>query len=171
VRKLKDARKIANLELMRAMEEATKKAVSLKEELTRTERERKEGVAALKEAREALGQAEPQLESLRGELARAQGEVTLLQAQLGDPRREAEAAGLRQRNVELEQELARVRATVDAQAARDVDTGGMPGGPVLAELERIGSALAGEAARLGGIEARLRRATQSLAATNMEPVQ
>src|SRR5439155_149706 len=50
VRRLKDARKIANVELMRAMDEATRKAVSLKEELQRTEGERREAVAALRAA-------------------------------------------------------------------------------------------------------------------------
>jgi hypothetical protein len=42
VRKLKDARKLASLDLTRATEEAMKKAVTLKEELARAERERKE---------------------------------------------------------------------------------------------------------------------------------
>src|SRR5262249_28819758 len=54
VRKLKDARKIANVELMRAMEEATRKAVTLKEELVRTERERKEALAQLASVNEEL---------------------------------------------------------------------------------------------------------------------
>jgi hypothetical protein len=73
VRKLKDARKIANAELMRAMEEATRKAVTLKEELTRTERERKEAVAALAELRAAAARPAPADEALReatDELAR-----------------------------------------------------------------------------------------------------
>jgi len=52
VRKMKDARKLASVELMRAMEEATKKAVSLKDELARTERERKDSKARI-EALEA----------------------------------------------------------------------------------------------------------------------
>lgn len=62
VRKLKDARKIANLELTRAMEEATRKAVSLKDELNRTERERKElivEVARLKAELETRVEPEP----------------------------------------------------------------------------------------------------------------
>lgn len=42
VRKLRDARKLASVEITRAMEEATRKAVALKEELGRTEGERKE---------------------------------------------------------------------------------------------------------------------------------
>ena len=48
VRKLKDARKLASVELTRATEEAMKKAVTLKEELARTERERKELIAEVK---------------------------------------------------------------------------------------------------------------------------
>ncbi len=48
VRKLKDARKLASVELTRATEEAMKKAVTLKEELARTERERKELLAEVK---------------------------------------------------------------------------------------------------------------------------
>jgi hypothetical protein len=48
VRKLKDARKLASVELTRATEEAMKKAVTLKEDLTRTERERKELIAEVK---------------------------------------------------------------------------------------------------------------------------
>src|SRR5262249_8928185 len=48
VRKLKDARKLASVELTRATEEAMKKAVTLKEELTRTERERRELIAEVK---------------------------------------------------------------------------------------------------------------------------
>lgn len=85
VRKLKDARKIANVELMRAMEEATRKAVTLKEELTRAEAERKEAVVELRSIRDgqaplalALDQARAErsalieeLEALRRERARA----------------------------------------------------------------------------------------------------
>ncbi|MGZ3440857.1 MAG: hypothetical protein ACXVDD_15140, partial [Polyangia bacterium] len=48
VRKLKDARKLASVELTRATEEAMKKAVTLKEELTRAERERKELLVEVK---------------------------------------------------------------------------------------------------------------------------
>ncbi len=65
VRKLKDARKVANIELMRAMEEATRKAVSLKEELTRTEAERREALAALKGMREEHAQLAAEVERLR----------------------------------------------------------------------------------------------------------
>ncbi len=58
VRKLKDARKLASVELMRAMEEATRKAVSLKEDLERSERERKALRAELGEIKEKLAAAD-----------------------------------------------------------------------------------------------------------------
>src|SRR6185503_14413748 len=54
VRKLKDARKLANVELTRAMEEATKKAVGLRDELARTERERKQLLGEVARLREEL---------------------------------------------------------------------------------------------------------------------
>jgi hypothetical protein len=60
VRKLKDARKLASVELMRAMEEATKKAVGLREELQRSNADRKEAEAA-------LAQVRTELEALRAE--------------------------------------------------------------------------------------------------------
>ncbi len=66
VRKLKDARKLASVELMRAMEEATRKAVTLREELTRCEAERKAALAELKAARE---QAPPATDERLAELA------------------------------------------------------------------------------------------------------
>jgi hypothetical protein len=54
VRKLKDARKLASVELMRAMEEATRKAVSLREELERTTAEKKELQKELQAMREGV---------------------------------------------------------------------------------------------------------------------
>jgi hypothetical protein len=168
------------------MEEATKKAVSLKEELTRTERERKEAIAALKEARGELGR----VAALQQELGLANEELGRARAEAGAaPGLRAEAAGLHQRNVELEQELARVRAALEAElgrvggelerarAERDAAVAASaphaaaPAGngipmvayaPLRAELDRIEAVLVDEAARLGGIEERLRRATRSL---------
>jgi hypothetical protein len=67
VRKLKDARKLASVELMRAMEEATKKNVTLKEELVRAERERKELLVEVKSLRAELEALKPAHEALRGE--------------------------------------------------------------------------------------------------------
>jgi chromosome segregation ATPase len=65
VRKLKDARKLASVELTRATEEAMKKAVTLKEELTRTERERKELVAEVKRLGAELQSAQSAVESAK----------------------------------------------------------------------------------------------------------
>jgi hypothetical protein len=68
VRKLRDARKLASVELTRAMEEATRKAVTLREELTRTEAERKEALAQLKELRAGREEAQAQIGQLKAEL-------------------------------------------------------------------------------------------------------
>ena len=68
VRKLRDARKLASVELTRAMEEATKKAVQLREELTRTEAERKEALGQIKELRAARDAAAQQVSQLKAEL-------------------------------------------------------------------------------------------------------
>ena len=68
VRKLRDARKLASVELTRAMEEATKKAVQLREELTRTEAERKEALGQIKELRAARDAAAQQVSQLKVEL-------------------------------------------------------------------------------------------------------
>lgn len=68
VRKLRDARKLATVEMTRAMEEATKKAVQLREELGRTEVERKEAVVQLKELKSERDVAQEQLGHLRAEL-------------------------------------------------------------------------------------------------------
>jgi len=68
VRKLRDARKLATVEMTRAMEEATKKAVQLREELARTEMERKEALVQLKEIKSERDTAQEQLGTLRAEL-------------------------------------------------------------------------------------------------------
>ena len=57
VNKLRDARKLANHELTRAMEEATRKTVTLRDELTRSEKERKEMVAEVARLRDELERA------------------------------------------------------------------------------------------------------------------
>src|SRR5262249_29731971 len=67
-RKLRDARKLASVELTRAMEEATKKAVGLREELTRTERERKDALSQVKELRSTRDTALRQIDALRQEI-------------------------------------------------------------------------------------------------------
>lgn len=68
VRKLRDARKLASVELTRAMEDATKKAVQLREELARTEVERKDAVAQIKELRQGRDTALEQAAALKQEL-------------------------------------------------------------------------------------------------------
>ena len=116
VRKLKDARKIANLELMRAMEEATKKAVKLKEELTRCERERNEAQAALKKV-VAERAAERPPWSVRGDVERIEGDLERELARVvaieeGLARMAAAAASERER---------RARALIHPLAASDAE--------------------------------------------------
>jgi len=84
VRKLRDARKLASVELTRAMEDATKKAVQLREELARTEAERKEALGQIKEMRNArdialeqAASAKQELDSLRWSTAGAAGNPDL----------------------------------------------------------------------------------------------
>ena len=77
VRKLRDARKLASVELTRAMEEATKKAVQLREELTRTEGERKDALAQIKDLRGARDAAAQQASQLRAELDALRWSATL----------------------------------------------------------------------------------------------
>ena len=71
VRKLRDARKLASVELTRAMEDATKKAVQLREDLARTDAERKELLAQLKEVRVSRDGALDQVARLQRELGGA----------------------------------------------------------------------------------------------------
>lgn len=68
VRKLRDARKLASVEMTRAMEEATRKAVQLREELHRTEAERKEALLQLKDLRAERDATGQQAAQLRAEL-------------------------------------------------------------------------------------------------------
>ncbi len=68
VRKLRDARKLASVELTRAMEDATKKAVQLREELARTELERKDALGQAKELRVERDALSVQLVTLKQEL-------------------------------------------------------------------------------------------------------
>jgi hypothetical protein len=122
VNKLRDARKLANHELTRAMEEATRKAVTLRDELTRSERERKElagEVARLREELERLRDgagAEPPL--AQGGQATSPVEV------------EAEGAHERVRELaavvaQLEEELQKARAAAQATQATQATTATM----------------------------------------------
>jgi hypothetical protein len=86
VRKLKDARKLASVELTRAMESATHKAVSLREDLSRSDKERKELSARIAELEAQLGGAAPPPSESgvpRRDLARAreEGDAAVLAAQ------------------------------------------------------------------------------------------
>lgn len=77
VRKLRDARKLASVELTRAMEDATKKAVQLREELARTEAERKDALAQLKDLRAARDAALEQAARSKQELETVRFSATL----------------------------------------------------------------------------------------------
>lgn len=103
-RKLRDARKLASVELTRAMEEATKKAVSLREELTRTERERKDALAQVKDLRAARDAAQREVDGLRQEL-----EALRWSSALQAPGGAVEAADGAQAQVQVHKEITRAR--------------------------------------------------------------
>jgi hypothetical protein len=107
VRKLKDARKLASIDLTRATEEAMKKAVTLKEELARTERERKELVAEVKRLEAAL-------ETARAELAAAREASATSEPHAASDVEES----LRNRVAVLERELVNGDAIAAADRAR-----------------------------------------------------
>lgn len=137
VRKLKDARKLASVELTRATEEAMKKAVTLKEELARTERERKELVAEVKRLNAVL-------EATRNEPPTA-GTTEEPALTLSGPNAAAamDAAGdvaLRGRVAALERELMNADAIAAADRARAAQ--------LLADLEREAQEKADHAVRL-----------------------
>jgi chromosome segregation ATPase len=129
VRKLKDARKLASVELTRATEEAMKKAVTLKEELTRTERERKELLAEVKRLQQEL------------EAARAAIVVPPVEAPAGGaPTAGAAGDELRGRVAALERELVNADAIAAADRARSAQ--------LLADMERESQERADSAVRL-----------------------
>jgi chromosome segregation ATPase len=111
VKKLKDARKLASVELTRATEEAMKKAVTLKEELARTERERKELIAEVKR--------------LGGELDTVRSMATAVSAAAPPPAAEAESSV---RVAALERELMNADAIAAADRARSAQ--------LVADMER-----------------------------------
>ncbi len=129
VRKLRDARKLASVELTRAMEEATKKAVQLREELSRTEVERKEALSQLKELRSGRDAAVQQALQLKAELdalrwaAPPEGSQAPSELALHDEVtriKEEGAAALRSARSEAERILAEERsARQTAQVAAD----------------------------------------------------
>ena len=124
VRKLKDARKLASVELTRATEEAMKKAVTLKEELTRTERERKELIAEVKR--------------LNGELEAARSQPAHVSPPT--PSEPAGEAALSGRVSALERELMNADAIAAADRARAAQ--------LLADLEREAQEKSDQAVRL-----------------------
>jgi hypothetical protein len=128
VRKLKDARKLASVELTRATEEAMKKAVTLKEELTRTERERKELLAEVK-------RLTAELETARSAPPPAASASDVLPPSSGP----GEAA-LQGRVAALERELMNADAIAAADRARSAQ--------LLADLEREAQERADVAVRL-----------------------
>jgi chromosome segregation ATPase len=110
VRKLKDARKLASVELTRATEEAMKKAVTLKEELARTERERKELIAEVKRLTAELEAAKA--------APRETGETEAMRARDTESLRTRETEALRTRIAGLERELMNADAIAAADRAR-----------------------------------------------------
>lgn len=168
VRKLKDARKVANLELMRAMEEATKKAVALKEELVRCERERKEAIAALKQAREQGGASE----DLQRELNRLKDENTAMGSERErhlQTQREAERelGALRAVREELgraQAELGELRAHAGAgpQGGSGPSAGAQGGGGDGQEISRLQQTLLRVERRNGELEEELARVRLAL---------
>lgn len=130
VRKLRDARKLASVELTRAMEEATKKAVQLREELSRTEAERKDALNQLKELRVARDAAAQQASQLKAELDALRWAASLPEGSQAPSElalhdevtriKEEGAAALRSARSEAERILAEERsARQAAQAAAD----------------------------------------------------
>jgi hypothetical protein len=157
VRKLKDARKLASVELTRAMEEATKKAISLKDELGRTQRELTEASRALAEARAAGDEAV----ALRGRVAALEADVTQKDAALerathaaAHDRARAERLLTDERRALGERVEAKAQAAqAEARAAAlssDLER-------VRARLADVETALRGESERVGTIEEALRR--------------
>lgn len=150
VRKLKDARKLASVELMRAMEEATKKAVSLRDELGRSERERKELKAEVERLRAELEampgkadggttparQAEGTGDAPDAAVEALRGRVVALERELEEAR--AETEGARERAEQLGQLLRRL----EQEAADGALRHGVALDQVQAERERLGRMLA-----------------------------
>jgi chromosome segregation ATPase len=151
VRKLKDARKLASVELMRAMEEATRKAVALREELGRATEERKELEARLRAAEQEIAAlrvaAAPPPARDTDELAERQardrvdglhGRVQALERELEDAERRAE--GEEQRAAQLAELVRQLEARV-AEARHESATGTATHGAELdaaqAEHERL----------------------------------
>ena len=128
VRKLKDARKLATVELTRAMEEATKKAVSLRDELSRSEAERKAALEQLRALQTApviaaaSGAESPELQArlkeLELELERRDAAVERAASAAAHERARAERLVTSERQALAERNDARARgAEINARVA------------------------------------------------------
>jgi hypothetical protein len=151
VRKLKDARKLASVELMRAMEEATKKNVSLKEELVRTERERKEfkaevarlvaeleAIKAPIEVARAKEEGDAAVLAVRAQAERSVHDEEAARAAADEAARAAEEKleALRGRVQALERELGEAQRLAEAERERAARMSeGVPSGDERARLE------------------------------------
>ncbi|MDB4969114.1 MAG: hypothetical protein JWN44_4803 [Myxococcales bacterium] len=121
VRKLKDARKLASLDLTRATEEAMKKAVTLKEELTRAERERKELLVEVKRLKAELETVRSLTEAASSASPAGGPDAAIAPGPEGD-------VALRGRVSALERELMNADAIAAADRARAAQ--------LLADMER-----------------------------------
>ncbi len=113
VRKLKDARKLGSIELTRAMEEATKKSVALKEELAQVLAENKELKRSLAAASSQIGASEAPRGNPAAEaaLAAAERRIETLLGTVRDLERDVDAAEQR-----LAEERQRTAAPTDDSA-------------------------------------------------------
>ncbi len=116
VRKLKDARKLASVELMRAMEEASRKAVALKDDLERTERERKALKAELAEIKGKTAASDappPPAPPVETPPAPPSAEATAIEAPAADPQPTSIVVELTRTAEALKLELAETRAQLE----------------------------------------------------------
>ncbi len=142
VRKLRDARKLATVEMTRAMEEATKKAVQLREELGRTEIERKEAISQVKDLKTERDAIKEQLGTLRAELEALRWASTdgasgsPVEAEVARIQKESLAAmaGLRSENERLlaSERAATKLARVQSGASTGTRAGGVGAGTLAA---------------------------------------
>jgi hypothetical protein len=117
VRKLKDARKLASVELTHAMEQAMAKSVRLKDELQRNERERKELGAEVARLQRELEQRGPATGD--GDEGRALAEERERSAQLGELVRRLEDEAQAARHTAAAGQAASTSAAAEAQAERE----------------------------------------------------
>lgn len=129
VRKLRDARKLASVEMTRAMEEATKKAVALKEELGRTDAERRDALVQTKQLAAERDAALEQVQHVRAEMealrwASADGQIgSVAESEMARLHREAQAAvlSLRAENARLIEAERLAQRQAEAKSARALE--------------------------------------------------